>query len=65
MVESVYIFSGIAISCQVIFVVVLARNMIIRKSLVGWLFPGGTTKLERILLLGSIAILLLVMIGAP
>ena len=60
-----YIFIGVGITCQLIFLIVLARNMVMHRSLVGWLFPDGTTKLERILLFGSIAILLLIMVGAP
>jgi hypothetical protein len=50
---------------QITFLVVLFRNIIKRKSLVGWLFPGGTTKAEKALLIFSILIILSVIIFWP
>ncbi len=37
-----------ALTCQMLIVVGLIRNMIIRKSFIGWIFPDGTTKKEKI-----------------
>jgi len=59
------IAATIIVFFQITFLVVLFRNIIKRKSLVGWLFPGGTTKLERTLLIVSLLIILSVMIFWP
>lgn len=50
---------------QILFCIVLIRNIIIRRSLVGWLFPGGTTKTEKIVLLISISIVFIIIVFGP
>ena len=50
---------------QITFLVVLFRNIVKRKSFVGWLFPGGTTRTEKVLLVFSILIILCVMVFWP
>ena len=56
---------GIGVFFQGLFLVVLFRNIIMRKSLVGWLFPGGTTKTERLLMAVSILIVFLIIVFGP
>ena len=63
-VDSIIAFS-IAVFFQVLFLIVLCRNIVIRKSLVGWLFPGGTTKTERILMAISIIGIVVIIIICP
>ncbi len=58
----VYIQIAIAIICQLTFLIVLTRNLVKRKSIFGWLFPQGTTKKEKILLIGSIVVLIIDMV---
>jgi len=60
--EQLYSFFGTL--CPIAFMVVLIRNIIKHKSLVGWLFPGGTTRTERIILFLCVFIFfLLIVIG--
>lgn len=59
------IIIGIGVFCQILFLSVLFRNIIIRKSLVGWLFPGGTTKIEKLLMVISILVVFLIIVFGP
>ncbi len=56
---------GIGVFFQCLFLIVLFRNMIIRKSLVGWLFPGGTSKIERLFMVISILIVFFIIVFGP
>jgi hypothetical protein len=58
--ESVYFILGTI--CPIVFMIILIRNIVKRKSLVGWLFPGGTTKTERIVLFSCVFIFFLLLI---
>lgn len=37
----------LAILCQVLFIIGIVNNMVKNKSLTAWLYPGGTTKVEK------------------
>ena len=50
---------------QILFLSVLLRNIVVRKSLVGWLFPGGTTKTERIIMAIGIIGVFVIIIFCP
>ena len=55
----------IIIFFQALFIITVVRNMIQKKSLVEWLFPDGTTRSEKIVLILSIMIILSVMVFWP
>ncbi|MBU1406365.1 MAG: hypothetical protein KKE82_02680 [Proteobacteria bacterium] len=38
----------IGVAGQLVFLTVLFRNIFIRKSIIGWIFPDGSTKKERL-----------------
>jgi hypothetical protein len=59
------IIIGIGVIFQVLFLVVLFRNIITRKSIVGWLFPGGTTKIEKLLMVLSMLVVLFIISFGP
>jgi len=50
--------------CMGIFVLVLIRNVVIRKSLTGWLFPDGTTKREKIFMSLSLSVIVVSLVAA-
>ena len=54
----------VGIISQCLFLIILIRNLVTRKSFVGWLFPGGTTKSERVLMVVSLLAILLTIILA-
>lgn len=56
---------SLAVLSQIIFCAVVVRNVVIHKSLVGWLFPDGTTKTEKTLLLVTLAIIISIIIFGP
>jgi hypothetical protein len=58
--DQLYSFFGAV--CPIVFVIVLIRNIIKQKSLFGWLFPGGTTKIERIILFSCVFIFFVLII---
>jgi len=43
-----YFMAGLGFLSFGLFFTAIFRNMIVRKSIAGWLFPGGTTKKERV-----------------
>jgi hypothetical protein len=47
-----------AIVCQLLFIIGWVRNMIIRRSLIGWIFPDGTTRKEKIYLAITLALVI-------
>jgi len=56
---------SVGVFFQCLFLIVLFRNILVRKSLVGWLFPGGTTKTEKVLLIVSILVVFLMIVFGP
>jgi hypothetical protein len=56
---------AVAVLAQITFCVVVIRNVVMHKSLVGWLFPGGTTKTEKIILILSLSIVFIIIIFGP
>ncbi len=49
----------LALLCQMLFIFGLVRNMIIKKTLIGWVFPDGTTKKEKMYLAVTLALMFL------
>lgn len=49
----------VAIICQLLLIIGLVRNIIVRKSFVGWVFPDGTTKREKIYFAVTFSLMLL------
>ena len=46
-------------ACQLAIIVTLLRNMIIRKSVIGWLFPSGSTKRERVIFISCLLVIVI------
>jgi hypothetical protein len=47
------------LACQLAIIVMLLRNMIIRKSVIGWLFPSGSTKRERLIFIPCLLVIVI------
>ena len=55
----------LVISSQVTVLSVLIRNIIIRKSIIGWIYPEGSTKTEKVIFAGALLLLIILMILGP
>ena len=62
---STLIAAAIIVICQVTFLITLLQNIIRNKSIINWLFPDGTSIIEKIMLISSLIIILCVMIFWP
>lgn len=45
---------------QITIVVTIVRNIAVRKDLVGWMFPDGTTRKEKAILASAAIVLVIV-----
>ena len=59
------IFLAIATTCLITLFSLIFKNVIKHKNLVGWLYPEGSSKVEKIMFFTSLFFLIFVMVMGP